>query len=225
MVDRTKPVCAREDVRDSDDRDSSHLRQSLDQRTIPQIDLDIDPLTNTTRLIGVVETENVDPRSGIDLPDLRDQRLNLGNGSLSLIPRPKVGQQSRKGVAVQVVSTDRHHDKVRLSDRVSCSWLLEKTSHVERSAAIDAEVQNGGRTRCFRSKVVIQPAGQTETFFIASASGDGVTEHDDSRDCIIHHRGRCDFPSCPEKQSDSPRDDQEKQGRHQPSHTSEYGVG
>lgn len=62
MVDRTKPVCPREDIRDPDHRDSSHLRESLDQGTIPQIDLDIDPSTNTTRLIGVVETENVELR-------------------------------------------------------------------------------------------------------------------------------------------------------------------
>lgn len=108
---------------------------------------------------------------------------------------------------------------------MSCSWLLEKASYVERSSAIDAEVQNGGRTRCLRSKVVTQPAGQSKSFLITSAPGDGVTEHDDSRDCIIHHRCGCDLPSCAEVQSDSARHDQEKQGRHQPSHTGEYGVG
>jgi hypothetical protein len=75
-----------------------------------------------------------------------------------------------------------------MRNRASRSWVPEKASHVERSAAIDPEVQSGDYGCCLRLKVVIQPTGQTETLLITCAPCHGVTKHDDSPDSIMQWR-------------------------------------
>ncbi len=76
MVERAQSRGESKEIGDSDDIDVSVIGETGDQSGIPLCDLAVEEVTEGGTSVGVIEAEEVNPRSRIEAADLADEAID-----------------------------------------------------------------------------------------------------------------------------------------------------